>query len=103
MDADTLRTAHYNNAAPGTYRFHVLACNKDGVWNETGATLGLKLQPHFWQTWWFGTLALATLAGLAGGLARFVTQRKMQRTMQLLEREHAIERERGPDRQGYSR
>jgi len=95
VDADTQRAAHYNNVAPGVYRFHVLACNKDGVWNETGASLTLELQPHFWQRQWFGALALAALAGLAGGSARFVTQRKMQRKLELIERQHAIERERG--------
>ena len=39
--------------APGKYRFRVLACNNDGVWNETGATLALVFLPHYWQTWWF--------------------------------------------------
>jgi ligand-binding sensor domain-containing protein/signal transduction histidine kinase len=95
VDAETHRSAHYNKVAPGAYRFHVLACNKDGVWNETGTSLGLELRPHFWQTWWFRTLALAVLVGLTGGSARFVTQRKMQRKLELAERKHAIERERG--------
>jgi signal transduction histidine kinase len=95
IDADTHRTAHYSNIAPGAYRFNVLACNKDGVWNEQGASLNLQLQPHFWQTWWFGALALSGLIGLAGGSARFATQRKMQRKLELAQRQHAIERERG--------
>lgn len=95
VNADIHGTAHYNNVIPGNYRFHVLACNKDGVWNETGASLDLELRPHFWQTWWFGTLAVAALVGLAGGSARLVTQRKMQRRLELMERKHAVERERG--------
>jgi signal transduction histidine kinase len=54
----------------------------------------VELRPHFWQTWWFAAGALAALAGLAGGSARYVTQRKMQRQLELAERKHAIERER---------
>lgn len=95
VDAGTQRTAHYNNVGPGAFRFHVLACNKDGVWNEKEAALDMELKPHFWQRWWCRALALAALLGLAGGIARSVTQRKMERKLELLERRHAIERERG--------
>lgn len=95
VDADTQRIAHYQNVAPGSYHFHVLACNKDNVWNESGAAMEMELQPHFWQTRWFALLAVAAVVGLTGGAARFVTQRKMQRKLESLERQHAIERERG--------
>ncbi|MSU58892.1 MAG: hypothetical protein EXS35_12125 [Pedosphaera sp.] len=47
------RTAHYNNILPGPYRFRVVACNNDGVWSPTGATLDFIFEPHAWQTWWF--------------------------------------------------
>ena len=93
VDAGAQRAAYYNNVLPGSYRFRVRACNKDGVWNET--SLDLELQPHFWQTWWFRISALAALLGLAGGSARLITQRKMQRRLELAERKHVIERERG--------
>jgi two-component sensor histidine kinase len=53
VDAGTRRTAYYTNLPPGTYSFHVLACNNDGVWNETGARLVFRLSPHFYQTLWF--------------------------------------------------
>ena len=93
IDAGTHRAAFYNNVPAGLYHFHVRACNKDGVWNETA--LDLELQPHFWQTWWFRAACVAGLISLAGGTARVVTQRKMQRQLELAERKHAIERERG--------
>lgn len=63
-DAGTERAAHYNNLAPGRYRFRVIACNNDGVWNETGATLALVLLPHFWQTWWLRSAVLVGIGGL---------------------------------------
>ena len=53
IDAGTRREAFYNNLGPGSYRFHVRACNNDGVWNEAGIVLPIVLLPHFWQTWWF--------------------------------------------------
>lgn len=95
VDAGTQRVAHYKNVAPGSYRFRVVACNKDGVWNESGVAVNLKLQPHFWQTWSFKGLAAAAMLGLVGGSVRVATQRKMQRKLELIERRHAIERERG--------
>ena len=64
VNAGTRRTAFYMNLGPGSYRFHVIACNNDGVWNETGATLEIIQAPFFYQTWWFylGT-ALALVSG----------------------------------------
>jgi ligand-binding sensor domain-containing protein len=58
------RVVGYGSMPPGTYTFHVTACNSDGVWNETGAAIGLIIQPFFWQTWWFKIMLLL----LAGGL-----------------------------------
>src|SRR5207249_5217098 len=61
VDAGSERTAHYSYVRPGEYRFRVVACDNDGVWNEAGATLGLIVLPHFWQTWWFRSLAAGAL------------------------------------------
>jgi signal transduction histidine kinase len=63
-DVGPLRTARYNHLLPGSYQFHVSACNNDGVWNESGATVALLLLPHFWQTWWFRPSLLAAGAAL---------------------------------------
>ncbi len=52
VDADTRRAAYYTNLSPGTYRFSVQACNNDGVWNETGATVEIDLKPFLYQTIW---------------------------------------------------
>ena len=38
VEAGTRRVAYYTNIPPGTYRFRVIACNNDGVWNEAGAS-----------------------------------------------------------------
>jgi signal transduction histidine kinase/ligand-binding sensor domain-containing protein len=47
------RQAFYTNLPPGSYTFHVIASNEDGVWNDQGATITLILPAAFWQTWWF--------------------------------------------------
>ncbi len=94
IEAGTRRTAFYNNLPPGNYNFHVMACNSDGVWNETGAKLAMILPPHLWQTWefWAGC-ALASAAAIAG-LARYATKRRMERKLQKLQEQHAVELER---------
>ena len=53
MDAFTRRTAYYTNIAPGEYTFRVIGCNNDGIWNEEGASVRIKLLPAFWETLWF--------------------------------------------------
>ena len=63
VEAGNRRVANYYMIAPGTYRFAVIACNNDGIWNATGASLTLRVHPHYWQTWWFKA-ALALGAGL---------------------------------------
>lgn len=52
-DAGVSRVARYFNIEPGRYRFQVIACNNDGVWNPTGAAMAFVFEPHAWQTWWF--------------------------------------------------
>jgi signal transduction histidine kinase/ligand-binding sensor domain-containing protein/CheY-like chemotaxis protein len=65
VDGGTRRSAFYTNLGPGKYRFHVIASNNDGVWNESGASLDLYLLPFFYQTKWFYGLC-AILIALAG-------------------------------------
>lgn len=57
QEAGTRRQAFYTDLRPGTYRFRVIACNNDGVWNEIGATLDFTIQPAWYQTLWFRLLA----------------------------------------------
>jgi ligand-binding sensor domain-containing protein/tRNA A-37 threonylcarbamoyl transferase component Bud32 len=67
VDAGTERAAHYTNLSPGKYKFRVIACNDDGVWNEVGATFPFNLTPHFFQTSWFYLLcAFGVVASAAG-------------------------------------
>jgi len=66
IDAGTRRTAYYTQLPPGTYSFRVIASNNDGVWNESGASFGFTLKPHFYETAWF---ALLCIMGLIAAIA----------------------------------
>ena len=96
--------ANYSFIPPGDYLFHVIACNNDGVWNETGASLAFTVLPHFWQTWWFrraggrgpwrGRRRRGLVRHAAGGCAG-----KLER----LERAAGHRTRTRPHRQGHSR
>ncbi len=94
VEAGNRRVAFYSYVPPGNYRFHVIACNADGLWNETGASLALTVSKYFWQTWWFLGLSIITLLILVVGVVRFVVKRRLQHRLRQLEQERALERER---------
>ena len=62
VDSGGQRVAFYAGLAPRSYRFQVIASNDDGVWNNDGATVTVRLRKHFYQTWWF-YLAMMLLGG----------------------------------------
>ena len=94
VDAESRRTAQYQNLEPGDYRFRVIACNSEGVWNETGAWVQLEVRPFYYQSWWFRLLAGVTIIGGISLAVRRATTRKYRRTLALLQQQHAIERDR---------
>ncbi len=94
IDAGTARTANFNYLPPGRYSFQVIACNNDGVWNDTGASLPFSVLPFFWQTLWFRLLASAAVLAAGCGLVWFDTHRRMRRKLERLERKRAVELER---------
>lgn len=94
VDAGNRRVAFYSYVPPGSYGFQVIACNADGLWNETGATVGLTVSKYFWQTWWFAGLSSLALLALVGNGVRVMVKRKLQRRLIYLEQERALERER---------
>lgn len=46
------------NLRPGHYRFQVIACNNDGVWNQQGDMLDFSIAPAYYQTNWFRALCV---------------------------------------------
>jgi signal transduction histidine kinase/ligand-binding sensor domain-containing protein len=94
VDAGTERTVNYNYIPPGRYAFQVIACNNDGVWNETGASIAFSVLPYFWQTLWFRILAWVLIVAASSGLVFFETRRRMRQKVERLEWQRAVEHER---------
>ena len=84
VEAGTRRVAYYTNLPSGQYRFRVIACNNNGVWNEVGANFTFKLQPHFYEAYWFYGLVLIVIGGVIFGTYRL-------RVWQLLKREKELQ------------
>ncbi|WP_369411745.1 two-component regulator propeller domain-containing protein [Chryseolinea lacunae] len=61
------RSVTFTNLDVGTYTFRVKACNNDGLWNESGTTLVIHILPPLWKTWWFRTMAVLFVVGMARG------------------------------------
>ena len=70
QDAGTRRQAFYTDLPPGPYRFRVIACNDDGIWNETGAQLAFTIPPAFTQGIWFKAICILVIAGLVYSVYR---------------------------------
>lgn len=94
VPAGTRRTAYYTRTPPGQYRFQVRASNENGVWNDKGAEIWLRFEPHFWQTWWFGSIAALAGMGVTVVAVRHVSLRKVRRQLALSQYQRALEDER---------
>jgi signal transduction histidine kinase/ligand-binding sensor domain-containing protein len=94
VDAGTRRVASYTHPPPGHYRFKVIACNNDGIWNKTGDTLPVTFETYFWETLWFKfTVTLTSFAGLSG-IVVLVLRRRHRLVVERLEHQRALELER---------
>ncbi len=61
------RFASYTNLPKGNYRFVVRAANNDGLWNNEGASVKIRMRPPFWATWGFRiAVFLLIAAGIWG-------------------------------------
>jgi signal transduction histidine kinase len=88
-EGGTARVARYSHLPPGRYVFRVIASNADGVWNEQGASLAIRVIPAWWQTLWFQGGALAAGIGLVGlGVrSRFVRLKRRRAEQDLFSRQ----------------
>ncbi len=63
-EAGTRRQAFYTDLPPGKYYFRVIACNSDGVWNESAAQLDFSIARAYYQTNWFRALSACIFLAL---------------------------------------
>lgn len=71
----------------------MIACNNDGVWNESGASVAFTVPPAFFQTAWFEALLIAAGAAVLWGIY-LLRLRQISALMQTRIRERLGERER---------
>jgi ligand-binding sensor domain-containing protein/signal transduction histidine kinase len=99
------RIAPYTNLDPGDYVFKVKAADKNGVWNETGASIQIIVHPAWYTTWWFRGSVIAAVAGFGFAFyrrrLRQVEEQKtiledlvQLRTAELIQRNEEIEAQR---------
>ncbi len=69
VEAGSRRFASYTSVPPGDYVFRARAANADGVWNEQGASVRIKIAPPLWARWWAYLLYAAAALALLGALA----------------------------------
>ena len=93
-DAGNVRAAHFSKLPPGHFTFRVRACNEDGIWNETGATLAFIVLPPFWQTWWFLSGTTLVLLALVAGIVHVISTQRLQRQLVAMRQQEALEKER---------
>ncbi|MBS1795420.1 MAG: hypothetical protein JSS81_16300 [Acidobacteria bacterium] len=56
IELDTRRSVYFPFLPAGEYTFHVTATNSDGVRNDDGARLRIRVEAPFWQHTWFKLL-----------------------------------------------
>jgi len=85
------REAVYTNLGASSYRFRVIASNSEGLWNGSESAVRFKVDPVFWQTWWFRlsgvlVIALAVLMIVRLRVLRLTQQMNMRFEERLAER-----------------
>lgn len=96
VEAGNRRYVNYTNLQGGNYVFRVRGSNNDGVWNEAGASIRLRVIPPFWQTWWFISLLAVALGGSVWGVyyLRMKSMETLNRNLEQQVRERTLEIER---------
>jgi signal transduction histidine kinase/ligand-binding sensor domain-containing protein len=74
QEPGTRRQAFYSDLRPRKYRFRVIACNNDGIWNEEGATLDFSVAAAWYQTNWFRASCVVVFLVLLWGIYRLRIQ-----------------------------
>lgn len=66
--------AVYTNITPGkTYTFKVKAINSNGVWSNDVISYTFRVNPPWWQTWWFYALCIIIILSVILGFINYRT------------------------------
>lgn len=89
IDLGTRRRATYTDLNDGHYLLRVRAANSEGVWNEAGFAVPIRVTAAPWDTWWAYMGYIAMVVNL-GAFLWIGHQRKIRREE---EYSHRLERE----------
>lgn len=71
--------ARYATLAAGEYWLEIKAANSDGIWNPKVKRLYIKIDPPWWQTFWFYGICVLSLVGLVYLLYRYQLRQALTR------------------------
>jgi signal transduction histidine kinase/ligand-binding sensor domain-containing protein len=82
--AGTRRSAAYHRLTPGSYTFHVMAANHDGLWDVRGKRLRFRILPAWHQSWSFRSAMslLVVCTGIGAYRTRIRTITQAQRAQE---------------------
>lgn len=83
INAGTSRQAVYTSIPDGRYTFSVMARSSDSEWSVVNQPLSVIVLPHFYQTWWFISLAILALSSGVYAYIRIRTNSIKQRSAYL--------------------
>lgn len=71
--------AIYTYLPPGTYSFKIRCVSKDGAASRNITSFIIDVHPPFWRTWWFVTLLLSAVIGVAYYIYLLQARRRNER------------------------
>lgn len=77
------RRLELSSLEPGNYCFEISAKSQDSEWSQP-AKIKFIIEKHFWQTWWFITIALATGAYILYVITVKITKRQKNKEQEQL-------------------
>ena len=93
IDAGSKRQIVYANLGPRDYQFRVTACNNDGIWNATGASIAFQVAPRFYQTLWFDGLCAGAVGMAIYGVHKLRVRQLRLRFQLVLQERSRLSRE----------
>ena len=83
-------TIRYEGLPPGKYRLIAQSSNAANEFNGPQKILVINIDPAFWNTWWFRTIAVAFAFGIFYLIIRYRTQQKFRRQLERTGKEKQI-------------
>lgn len=87
------KTSRYSNLPPDSYVLKLRASNSGNYWGEEDTVTIIITAPFWRRRWFYISLAIFFLGGVIG-ITRIIAQRKLNRKLQELEKQHAVMQER---------